>query len=63
MNCFGTYTWVAKNRSYEGQWKDGKMHGYGKITTTKADETGKTSQTAVYKLYENGKKKAQKTPQ
>jgi hypothetical protein len=58
MNCFGTYTWVANKSSYEGEWKDGVMHGYGIRTSTKTDENGLTSQTAVYKLYENGKKKA-----
>ena len=61
MNCFGVYTWKAKNSSYEGQWKDGVMHGYGIKTTTKTDENGQSSQTTVYKLYENGKRQASKT--
>ena len=31
FNGFGKYNWGNK-RQYEGEWKDGKMHGKGKLT-------------------------------
>jgi len=40
MNCFGTYKWVAKGSEYEGQWKDGKMDGFGVKTRTTTNEHG-----------------------
>jgi len=34
---YGTYTWPDKKQSYEGNWKNGKMHGRGKLTFENGD--------------------------
>lgn len=33
----GTFTWPSRKQTYEGNWKEGKMHGRGKLSFENGD--------------------------